>query len=67
MSGSLLRGSRSGQAGRRNASDRLNPDGNDRLTSAVGLLLIILTLVELATVVFGLRYFLSLHVFVDLC
>jgi hypothetical protein len=46
------------------STERLNPEGNDRLTAAVGLLLIVLTLVELATVVLGLRQFLSLHVFV---
>jgi hypothetical protein len=45
-------------------SERMNPDGNERLTAAVGLVLIILTVIELATVVFGLRQFLSLHVFV---
>ena len=45
---------------------RLNPDGNERLTAVVGLVLLVLTLVELATVVFGLRQFLSLHVFVGL-
>jgi hypothetical protein len=54
------------EEGRPGSSERLNPDGNDRLTAAVGLLLIVLTLVELATVVFGLRQFLSLHVFVGL-
>jgi hypothetical protein len=47
-----------------NSSDRLNPDGNERLTAAVGLVLIVLTLIELATVVFGLGQFMSLHVFV---
>jgi hypothetical protein len=44
----------------------LNPDGNERLTAAVGLVLIVLTLVELATIVLGLHQFLSLHVFVGL-
>ena len=45
---------------------RLNPDGNERLTAAVGLVLFVLTLVELGTFVFGLHRFLSLHVFVGL-
>jgi hypothetical protein len=44
--------------------DQLNPDGNERLTAAVGLVLVVLTLVELATLLFGLGQFLSLHVFV---
>ncbi|HEY1479934.1 MAG TPA: hypothetical protein VGF46_07870 [Gaiellales bacterium] len=44
----------------------LNPDGNERLTAAVGLVLIVLTAVELVTIVFGLHQFLSLHVFVGL-
>ena len=47
-----------------NGSAELNPDGNERLTAAVGIVLIVLTLVELATVLFGLQQFLSLHVFV---
>jgi hypothetical protein len=42
----------------------LNPDGNERLTAAVGLVLLILTIAELGTIVFGLHQFLSLHVFV---
>jgi hypothetical protein len=42
----------------------MNPDGNERLTAAVGLLLLILTVVELGTIVFGLHQFLSLHAFV---
>jgi hypothetical protein len=45
-------------------SERMNPDGNERLTAAVGLVLIVLTVIELATVLFGLHQFLSLHVFV---
>lgn len=44
----------------------LNPDGNERLTAAVGLVLLVLTVVELGTIVFGLHQFLSLHVFVGL-
>jgi hypothetical protein len=46
--------------------ERLNPDGNERLTATVGLVLIVLTLVELATLLLGLHQFLSLHVFVGL-
>jgi hypothetical protein len=46
--------------------ERLNPDGNAHLTAAVGLVLLVLTVVELATIVFGLHRFLSLHVFVGL-
>jgi hypothetical protein len=44
--------------------DHLNPDGNERLTATVGLVLVVLTVVELATIVFGLGQFLSLHVFI---
>jgi hypothetical protein len=47
-----------------NGSEWLNPDGNERLTADVGVVLIVLTVVELATVLFGLQQFLSLHVFV---
>jgi hypothetical protein len=46
--------------------ERLNPDGNEHLTSAVGLVLLVLTVVELGTIVLGLHQFLSLHVFVGL-
>lgn len=49
-----------------NGRERLNPDGNERLTAAVGLVLIVLTVIELWTIVFGLHQFLSLHVFVGL-
>ncbi len=49
----------------RRGSERLNPDGNERLTAAVGIVLIALTLVELATLFpLGLHQFLSLHVFI---
>ena len=48
------------------AEGRPNPDGNERLTATVGLVLIVLTLIEIGTVVFGLGQFLSLHVFVGL-
>jgi hypothetical protein len=34
--------------------EQLNPDGNERLTAAVGIVLVVLTVVELATVLFGL-------------
>jgi hypothetical protein len=47
-------------------SERMNPDGNERLTATVGVVLIVLTVVELATLLFGLQRFLSLHVFVGL-
>ena len=43
-----------------------NPDGNERLTATVGLVLLVLTVIELGTVVFGLHRYLSLHVFVGL-
>lgn len=46
--------------------ERLNPDGNERLTAAVGLVLLVLTIVELGTIFFGLHRFLSPHVFVGL-
>lgn len=45
---------------------RFNPDGNERLTATVGVTLIVLTIVELATLLFGLQTFLQLHVFVGL-
>jgi hypothetical protein len=45
---------------------RLNPDGNERLTAVVGIVLVVLTVVELATLLLGLQTFLSLHVFVGL-
>jgi succinate dehydrogenase hydrophobic anchor subunit len=40
--------------------------GNERLTALVGLTLLTLSVVELATIVLGLHRFLSLHVFVGL-
>jgi hypothetical protein len=49
-----------------NARGRLNPDGNERLTAAVGLVLIVLTIAELATNVLGLHQLLSVHVFIGL-
>ena len=45
---------------------RLNPDGNERLTAAVGVLLLVPILVELATILLGVHTFMSLHVFVGL-
>ncbi len=45
---------------------RLNPDGNERLTAAVGVLLVVPIVVELATVLFGVHTFMSIHVFVGL-
>jgi hypothetical protein len=45
---------------------RLNPDGNERLTAAVGVLLLIPIAVELGTIVLGVHTFMSLHVFVGL-
>ncbi len=45
---------------------RFNPDGNERLVSAAGLVLLALSVVELATLVLGLQHFLSLHVFIGL-
>jgi hypothetical protein len=45
---------------------RVNPDGNERLTAAVGIILVALTVVELGTLVLGLQSFLHWHVFVGL-
>jgi hypothetical protein len=44
----------------------MNPDGNARLTAAVGVLLLLPVLVEVATVVLGVHTFMSWHVFVGL-
>ena len=46
------------------APGRFNPEGNARLTAIVGLTLLVLTLVELGTLLGGLQHFLALHVFV---
>ena len=46
--------------------ERLNPDGNERLTAAVGLLLLIPILIELVSLLLGVHAFMSLHVFVGL-
>ncbi len=45
---------------------RFNPDGNERLTAAAGLVLLVLSAVELGTLLAGLQHFLSWHVFVGL-
>ena len=42
----------------------MNPDGNERLTAAVGVLLLAPVLVEGATILLGVHTFMSLHVFV---
>ena len=44
----------------------MNPDGNERLTAAVGVLLLVPVLVEIATVLLGVHSFMSWHVFVGL-
>lgn len=44
----------------------MNPDGNARLTGAVGVLLLAPVAVELATVLLGVHTFMSWHVFVGL-
>ena len=52
--------------GRERGRGLLNPDGNERLTAAVGLVLIVLTIAELSTNVLGLHQLLSVHVFIGL-
>jgi len=44
--------------------ERSNPVGNERLTAGVGIVLLVLTVVELGTILFGVHRFMSLHVFV---
>ena len=44
----------------------MNPAGNERLTAAVGVFLLVPIVVELATIVLGVHRFMSLHVFVGL-
>jgi hypothetical protein len=44
----------------------VNPDGNERLTAAVGVLLLAPIVVEIATVLLGVHTFMSWHVFVGL-
>ena len=41
-----------------------NPVGNERLTAAVGVALLVLTLIELTTIVLGVHSYMSVHVFV---
>lgn len=43
---------------------RANPSGNERLTAAAGLLVIVPVLVEIATILLGVHTFMSVHVFV---
>ena len=50
----------------RRAWVRSNPDGNERLTAAVGVLLLVPVVVELGTILLGVHTFMSLHVFVGL-
>jgi hypothetical protein len=45
---------------------RPNPDGNERLTATVGVLLLVPIAVELVTILLGVHTFMSLHVFVGL-
>src|SRR5437868_3223365 len=45
---------------------RMNPVGNERLTAAVGLLVLAPVLIEAATILLGVHTFMSLHVFVGL-
>jgi hypothetical protein len=44
--------------------ERSNPVGNERLTAGVGIVLLVLTFVELGTILFGVHGLMSLHVFV---
>ena len=44
----------------------MNPDGNERLTAAVGVLLLAPILLEIATVLLGVHTFMSWHVFVGI-
>jgi len=45
---------------------RPNPDGNERLTAAIGVLVLVPIAVEVATILLGVHTFMSLHVFVGL-
>jgi hypothetical protein len=47
-------------------ASRVNPGGNERLTAAVGLLVLAPVLVEVVTILLGVHTFMSLHVFVGL-
>ena len=44
--------------------ERSNPVGNERLTAGVGIVVLVLTVVELGTILFGVHRLMSLHVFV---
>ena len=48
------------------APHRFNPDGNERLTAATGLVLLVLSAAEVATLLLGLRQTLSWHVAIGL-
>ena len=54
------------QVGRSGRRARANPDGNGRLTAALGVLLLVQIAVELATVLLGVHTFMSVHVFIGL-
>jgi hypothetical protein len=45
-------------------SRRFNPVGNERLTAVVGIVVLLLTVVELGTILLGVHRLMSLHVFV---
>ena len=45
-------------------AERFDPVGNERLTAVVGMVLLVLSVVELATIVLGVHQFMSVHVFV---
>jgi hypothetical protein len=51
---------------RRRVRRQPNPDGNERLTAAVGVLVLVPIVIELATILLGVHTFMSLHVFVGL-
>ena len=44
--------------------ERFNPVGNERLTAGGGIVLLVLTVIELGTILFGVHRFMSVHVFV---
>jgi hypothetical protein len=50
----------------RSSRRRVNAGGNERLTAAVGLLVLVPVAVEVATILLGVHTFMSLHVFVGL-
>ena len=45
---------------------KTNPAGNERLTAAIGLLVLVPIAVEVATILLGVHTFMSVHVFVGL-